>query len=133
MSGGGAQAWREARLMSQIPNNFHWSTTGIAFECGPKSCGLEIQPSGKVATAGSGFMRSFARASAFSPTCRLLFLRRVMGARLTSELWSEGARTRLCDAFGGPLVPQQVTNGLALRWLDIAGPARWLLGGAPRS
>jgi hypothetical protein len=120
MSGGGvAQAWREARLMSRIPANCHWITTGIGFECGPKACGLEIWPSGKVVTAGSGFMRSLARASAFSPTCPLLGLRRVMGARLTSVLCSEGARTRLCDVFAGPRVPQDVTNGLALGWLDM--------------
>jgi hypothetical protein len=115
--------------MSQSPNNFHRITTGIGFECGPKSCGLEIQASGKVGTAGSGFMRSFARASAFSATCRWLGPRRVMGARLMSVLWSEGDRTGLCDVFGRPRVPQEVTKGLSRGWLDTPVQHAVLHGG----
>ena len=115
----GAQAWREARLMSPIPNNFHWSATDVGFECGPKWYGLKIHLSGKVVTAGSGFMRSLARASAFGPTCPLTRLRRIMGARSTSVLCIERVRTRFRNVFGGPRVAQDVTNGLALGWLDM--------------
>jgi hypothetical protein len=89
----------------------------------------DVEMVGQGGDVGVGVHALLRAGQRFQSDLPLTQLRRISGARLTSVSCSERVRTRLCNVFGGPRIPQKVTNGLARH----AGPARRLLGGAPRS